>query len=150
MAYTYGSVTYCNTYNNTASKKYEARLGWELVATTTGTSSGTTTTLPTSTFTVILQVRSNNTSYYTYGKQTTTINGTKLATTSFNTGSGSTTWKTFGTTTVSISHNADGTFPATTISGSFTTNSSISKLVPHINTLHDGCFFHHNFSFLSI
>lgn len=122
MAYTYGSVTYCNTYNNTASKKYEARLGWELVATTTGTSSGTATTLPTSTFTVILQVRSNNTSYYTYGKQTTTINGTKLATTSFNTGSGSTTWKTFGTTTVSIAHNADGTFPATTISGSFTTN----------------------------
>ena len=69
-----------------------------------------------------MQVRSNNTSYYTYGKQTTTINGTKLATTSFNTGSGSTTWKTFGTTTVSIEHNADGTFPATTISGSFTTN----------------------------
>lgn len=122
MAYTYGTVTYCSTYNNTASKKYEARLGWEYVGTTTGTSSGTTAALPTSTFTIILQVRSNNTSYYTYGNQTTTINGVKLATAKFNTGSGSTTWKTFGTTTVSVAHNADGTFPATTISGSFTTN----------------------------
>lgn len=122
MAYTYGTVTYCSTYNNTASKKYEARLGWEHIVTTTGTGSGTATPLPTSTFTVILQVRSNNTSYYTYGNQTTTINGVKLATAKFNTGSGSTTWKTFGTTTVSIEHNADGTFPATTISGSFTTN----------------------------
>lgn len=111
MAYTYGSSSYCSTYNNTAKEKYSARLGWELQSQDKINN--------TSTFKITLEAKSNNSSYYTYGKQTTTINGVTLSQASFNC---KTSWITLGTRTITITHNNDGSFPATTISGSFVTN----------------------------
>ena len=111
MAYTYGSSSYCNTYNNTAENKYSARLGWELQSQDKINN--------TSTFKITLEAKSNNSSYYTYGKQTTTINGVTLSQASFTC---KTSWITLGTRTITITHNSDGSFPATTISGSFVTN----------------------------
>lgn len=111
MAYTYGSSTYCSTYNNTAPNKYSARLGWELQSQDKINN--------TSTFKIALEVKSNHSDYYTYGKQTTTINGVTLSRASFNC---RTSWITLGTRTITITHNSDGSFPTTTVSGSFVTH----------------------------
>lgn len=112
MAFTYGTVTNCKTYNGQTRKEYECRLGYEVQSQSIANN--------TSSVKLRLQVRSISSSYSTYGyNQTTTIDGTALAAKSFDMRD-TNTWKTFGERTITVTHNAEGKYSASK-SGSFTT-----------------------------
>ena len=112
MAYTYGSVTNCKTYNGQTRSEYQCRLGYQVNSQDIASN--------TSNITLRLEVRSINSSYCTYGyNQTTTIDGTSLSAKSFDMRD-TNTWQIFGTRTITVTHNNDGTYSASK-SGSFTT-----------------------------
>lgn len=117
MAFTYGSVTNCKVVNGQTRKEYECRLGYQVNSQSIENN--------TSNITLRLEVRSINSTYYTFGySQTTTIDGTSLSASKFDMRSINS-WQVFGTRTFNVSHNSDGTYSATK-SGSFTTNCTSS------------------------
>jgi len=112
MAYTYGTVTNCKTYNGQTRSEYQCRLGYQVNSQDIASN--------TSNITLRLEVRSINSSYGTYGyKQTTTIDGTSLSAKTFDMRD-TNTWQIFGTRTITVTHNSDGSYSASK-SGSFTT-----------------------------
>lgn len=113
--YVYGT---CKYYTNTSSAmRYECRLAVTLNSQSTANN--------TSTVTLVLQVRSTNSSYTTQNTQTSVINGTTVASgASFNMSS-TNTWQTFGSRTQTVTHNADGSY-SFPVSASFTTNATSS------------------------
>ncbi|MBC8542502.1 DUF859 family phage minor structural protein [Bianquea renquensis] len=113
--YVYGT---CKYYTNTSSAmRYECRLAVTLNSQSTANN--------TSTATLVLQVRSTNSSYTTKNTQTSVINGTTMASGASFDMSNTNVWQTFASRTQTVTHNADGsyTFP---VSASFTTNATTS------------------------
>ena len=114
MAYTYGATTYATLINSSA-KTYEVRVGYEPQE-----YSITNNTTPVN---LILQVRTINAEYYTYGfTQTSTLGGVKFGGKTFSVRTKDK-WVTFASTTITVTHNDDGTYSGT-VSGSFTTNTT--------------------------
>lgn len=113
--YVYGT---CQYYTNTSSAmRYECRLAVTLNSQSTANN--------TSTVTLVLQVRSTNSSYTTQNTQTSVINGTTMASgASFNMGNTGV-WQTFASRTQTVTHNADGSY-SFPVSASFTTNATSS------------------------
>lgn len=113
--YVYGT---CQYYTNTSSAmRYECRLAVTLNSQSTANN--------TSTVTLVLQVRSTNSSYTTQNTQTSVINGTTMASgASFNMGN-TNVWQTFASRTQTVTHNADGSY-SFPVSASFTTNATSS------------------------
>lgn len=113
--YVYGT---CKYYTNTSSAmRYECRLvvGLDSQSVANNTSS----------LTLILQVRSTDSSYKTQSTQTSVINGSTVTSGgSFNMSS-TNTWQTFGSRTQTVTHNADGSY-SFPVSASFTTNATTS------------------------
>lgn len=114
MAYIYGSSSYA-TLNGSSAKKYEVRVGYEAQAYSIEEN-----TTPVK---VIMQVRTIDSAYGTWGfTQTSTLGGVKFGAKSFSVREEDK-WVTFASTTLTIEHNDDGTYSGT-LKGSFTTNAS--------------------------
>lgn len=115
MAFTYGTITHAKGGNGSTITQYDVRLGYELQSQDEDTN--------TSIIKLQLEVRSTNSSYYTFGyNQTTTIDGTKLSAKSFDMRD-TNTWQVFGTITQTVYHDDDGNY-STTKNGSFTTTAT--------------------------
>ena len=113
--YVYGT---CKYYTNTSSAmRYECRLAITLNSQSVANN--------TSTVTLVLQVRSTDSSYVTKNTQTSVINGTTMASGASFDMSSTNVWQTFASRTQTVTHSADGsyTFP---VSASFTTNATTS------------------------
>ena len=112
MAYTYGASTYAKI-NGSDAKKYEVRVGYE--AQNYNIANNTT---PVN---AVLQVRTIDSSYGTWGiKQTSNLGGVAFEAKTFSVREKNT-WVTFASTTLTITHKSDGTYSGT-LEGSFTTN----------------------------
>ena len=114
MAYTYGATTY-GTIVGISAEKYEVRVGYE--AQNYNIENNTT---PVN---AILQVRTIDSNYGTWGiQQTSTLGDIKFSAKTFSVREKNT-WVTFASATLTITHNSDGTYRGT-LEGSFTTNGS--------------------------